>query len=237
VKKRTTISFAAVAFTIAAVFVLQTIPDQSEGARKMQEGTTIDLPSPVPRSKTSVEEAIQQRRSVRTYANDPLTLQQVSQLLWAAQGITDTARGLRVAPSAGALYPLEIYLVAGNVRDLPDGVYHYKPKGHKLALTLKDNRRDALRNAALGQASLKDAPASIAIAADYSRTSSRYGERAARYVFMEAGHVGQNVALQAVALGLATVMIGAFDDDQVKKVLHLPKNEEALYIIPVGRKR
>ncbi|GFP20905.1 hypothetical protein HKBW3S43_00375 [Candidatus Hakubella thermalkaliphila] len=186
-------------------------------------------------SGISIEETLLKRRSVRDYTGEPLTLQEVSQLLWAAQGITDP-RGLRTAPSAGATYPLETYVVVGDVENLAEGVYRYHLPKHELVKVLDGDLRTELAAAALGQNWVREGAINIVFTAIYERTTRRYGDRGIRYVHMELGHVGQNVHLQAVALGLGTVVIGAFRDDQVKEILNLPQDEQPLYIMPVGRK-
>ncbi len=196
----------------------------------------IKLPQPNFKSSTSVEEAMLKRRSVRYFSDKSLTLTEISQLLWSAQGITDTEDGLRTAPSAGALYPLEVYVVAGKVENLEAGIYKYKPQTHELIKIADGDKRTELYNAALQQSSIQTAPANLVFSAVYERTSWKYRERAERYVHIEIGHAAQNVCLQAVSLGLGTVAIGAFYDDKVKKVIQLPRNEEPLYIMPVGRK-
>jgi SagB-type dehydrogenase family enzyme len=190
----------------------------------------IKLPKAKEKGLTSIEETLNQRRSVRDYKKGPLDLEQISQLLWAASG-----RNLyrRTAPSAGATYPLEIYLVVGEVEKLDPGIFHYSFSRHSLESIKEQDIRNRLSAAALQQRMIEKAPINIIIAADYGRTTGRYGQRGLRYVHMEVGHVGQNVALQANALSLGTVMIGAFDDKQVKEVLGI--NEEPLYIIPVGK--
>ncbi len=195
---------------------------------------TIKLPEPVHDSKTSIEKALLQRRSARSFQESSLTLAEVSQLLWAAQGIT-SPRGLRTSPSAGALYPLEMYIVAGNVDALPDGVYHYRPVKHQLVRVITGDKRPALCAAALGQPSVRNAAIVLVFAAVYERTTVKYGARGIQYVHMEAGHAAQNVSLQAVPLNLGTVVIGAFQDDEVKKVLKMPDREQPLYVMPVGR--
>jgi SagB-type dehydrogenase family enzyme len=156
-------------------------------------------------------------------------------LLWAAQGFNDP-RGLRTAPSAGALYPLETYLVAGNVQGLAPGVYRYRPDGHKLERLLEGDKRHVLAGAALGQRPVSEGAVDIVFTAVYSRTTGKYGERGVRYVHIEVGHAGQNLCLQATALGLGAVTVGAFVDELVAKALNLPQNEQPLYIIPVGRR-
>jgi SagB-type dehydrogenase family enzyme len=190
----------------------------------------IKLTKPKEKGSTSIEETLNRRRSVRDYKRGPLSLEQVSQLLWAASG-----RNLyrRTAPSAGATYPLEIYLVVGEVEGLEQGIYHYSSPRHSLEMIREQDVRNRLSRAALGQEMIEEAPVNIIIAADYGRTTGHYGQRGNRYVHMEVGHVGQNVSLQAIALSLGTVMIGAFEDKEVKEVLVI--KEEPLYIIPVGK--
>jgi SagB-type dehydrogenase family enzyme len=194
----------------------------------------IALPRAAAAGTMSVEQALAERRSVRAYSADPLTLEQVSQILWAAQGITD-AHGHRTAPSAGALYPLELLLVAGEVTGLPAGVYRYRPAGHALVRLAEGDRRRALAAAAGGQEWVNRGAAVIVAAGVPRRTAARYGARAARYVHIEAGHAGQNVYLQATALGLGTVMVGAFDDGAVGRAVGLAAGEEPLWLMPVGR--
>jgi len=188
----------------------------------------ITLPEPEIRGETSLEECIQKRRSRRHFTKEDLTLKQVSQLVWSAQGITDRERGFRAAPSAGALYPLEIYIVR------KDGFYLYRPGEHKLMLKGKGDRRDLLAKAALGQSSVARAPIDIVICAVYERVTAKYGKRGMRYTHMEAGHAAQNIHLQAVSLGLGSVPVGAFIDGEVAKTLNLPEDHRPLYIIPTG---
>ncbi|MCS7242285.1 MAG: SagB/ThcOx family dehydrogenase [Candidatus Caldatribacterium sp.] len=197
----------------------------------------IPLPPPRFRSEVSVEEALLRRRSHRSFDPSPLSLQEVAQLLWSAQGITDKASGFRTAPSAGALYPLELYFVAGQVESLPPGVYRYLPEEHALYEVLLGDRREELFRAALFQRWVREAPGILVFAAVYERTTRKYGERGIRYVHMEAGHAAQNVYLQAETLGLGTVVVGAFEDGGVQKALGLPAHEQPLYLMPVGRKK
>jgi len=192
----------------------------------------IELPSPRLDGELTLEEAIFERRSVREFANIPLNLEQISQLLWAAQGITDSWRNFRSAPSAGALYPMEIFLVVGDVEELEAGIYHYNPDEHSLDKMKEGDIRGDLSRAALGQRAVDQAPVNIIIAAEFGRTTGRYGTRGERYVYIEAGHIGQNIYLQAVALGLGTVAIGAFHDDDVAELLEI--DFDPLYIFPVG---
>lgn len=195
----------------------------------------IKLPKPKYKSEISIEEAILKRRSIRTYKDIPLSIYELSQLLWSAQGITEKRLGLRTAPSAGATYPLEIYIVVGKVTNLESGIYRYNPEKHEIILLYRGDKRIELSNAALGQSSVKFAPITIVITAIYERTTKIYGERGIRYVHMEAGHVAQNIYLQCVSLNLGTVSIGAFKDEEVRKILNLPKNEHPLYLMPVGK--
>lgn len=195
----------------------------------------ISLPEPKPIRSCDLNHALQFRRSFRDFRGGAISLAEAGRLLWAAQGITSLG-GFRTAPSAGALYPLETYLVVGEVEDLAPGVYRYRPEKHALVKVAEGDKRRALAQAALGQMWMARASAIIAFSAVPRRTTSRYGERGRRYIYMEVGHAGQNVSLEAVALGLGTVVVAAFDDAAVKEVLGLPENEEPLYLMPVGRK-
>jgi SagB-type dehydrogenase family enzyme len=197
------------------------------------KGATMKLPEAKFKSLTSVEEALWGRRSVRDYAKDSLTIEQISQLLWAAQGITAKWGG-RTAPSAGALYPLEIYLVAGEVKELEPGLYHYDPGEHAISQKKAGDLRKKLTQASLYQDEISKAPATLIITAVYERTEKKYGKRGIRYVHMEVGSVGENIYLQAESLNLGTVFIGAFDDDEVKKAMGI--EEEPLGIMPMGKK-
>lgn len=193
----------------------------------------IQLPAPVFHSNTSIEAALKQRRSIREYKDEPISLQHVSQLLWAAQGIT-SKEGFRTAPSAGALYPLEIYIVSGKISNLPSGIYHYLPSEHSLVAIAGGDQRNELAKIAFKQNSVKNAAIDIVITAAYIKTVNKYGARGERYIAMEAGHAAENVCLQAVSLQLGTVTIGAFDDDMLKKFLNTT-NEDPLYILPIGK--
>lgn len=179
----------------------------------------------------SLEETLVRRRSIRDFTNTPLSQADIGQLCWAAQGETGRG-GLRTAPSAGALYPLELYVVTA------DGVLHYLPGSHETTLHRTGDMREALQRAALGQEALGEAPVVFVLAAVYQRTAARYGEgRARRYGQLEAGHAAENLLLQAVALDLGAVPMGAFDDRGVQAVLGLPADHEPLYLIPVGHAR
>jgi SagB-type dehydrogenase family enzyme len=198
-----------------------------------QLGHEVRLPEPRSAGPVSVEEAIGSRRSVRDFRSDSLELSVVSQLLWAVQGMTDDA-GLRAVPSAGATYPLEVYVVAGAVRGFPAGVYRYRPHRHSLRLVQAGDQRRATARAALNQTWMADAPVTIVVAAVFARTTRRYGERGRRYVHMEVGHAAQNVYLQAEAMGLGTTVVGAFVDREVSRVLGLEAEEQPLALLPVG---
>jgi len=199
----------------------------------IEVGERIKLPVPIYMSNTSVEEALSKRRSIRTYSCEGLSIDDVSQLLWAAQGITGKGR---TAPSAGALYPLELYLVVGDVEGFDKGVYKYRQEEHELEKVVDGDKRQELAEAAGGQECVKDAAIDIVFTAIYERTTWKYGERGIRYVHMEAGHAAQNMYLQAVSLELGTVVIGAFIDDRVKELVNAEEQEVPLYIMPVGRK-
>jgi SagB-type dehydrogenase family enzyme len=192
------------------------------------EGEEIILPQPVLESDVSLEEALNKRRSVRNFSSEELSLDQISQILWAAQGITDQSTGHRTSPSAGALYPLEIFLLKS------DGVYHYEPDGHKIFRLTPDDLRQGLLPGALNQRSVAEAPLDIIITAVYERVTSRYGERGIQFVHLEAGHSCQNILLQATALGLGAVSVGAFDDSYIQDLLDLPEDHIPIYIVPIG---
>lgn len=196
----------------------------------------IKLPLPQLEGKMSVEEALARRRSRRVFKNYSLSIEQVSQLLWSAQGITEDRIGFRTAPSAGATYPLDIYLVVGEdrVENLKAGVYHYNPHHHSLTIILEEDQRRELARACLRQRFIEDAPISLIITAEFSRITNRYGKRGIYYAYMESGHVGQNVYLQAESLGLGTVVIGAFYEEDVSQALNLPDQHIPLYVMPVG---
>ncbi|MCK4368469.1 MAG: SagB/ThcOx family dehydrogenase [Dehalococcoidales bacterium] len=202
----------------------------------------IQLPPPAQKGSLSLEEAIAGRRSARDFAPESISQSQLSQILWAAQGISNIRGRYRTVPSAGATYPLEVFVVCGRngVEGIAEGIYRYQLDSHSLVLRRSGDVRLELAKAALDQESIYEAPVNIVICAVYSRTLLRYGERGERYVHMEVGHAGQNIYLQATALGLATVAIGAFDDEGVGKVLGLDEEYkplslvEPLYIMPVG---
>ncbi len=192
----------------------------------------IKLSEPRLNGNISLEKVLTLRRSTRRFSDRQLTLSEISQLLWAAQGITG-GMGFRTAPSAGALYPLEIYLAAGNIKGLPAGIYRYRPDENGLLEVATGDKRDELCAAALSQASVKNAPAIIIFSAVFKRTTEKYGNRGMQYVFIETGHAAQNICLQAISLGLASVVIGAFDDNAVKRIIKT-EEEHPVYIVPIG---
>jgi SagB-type dehydrogenase family enzyme len=191
----------------------------------------IKLPAPKLTSDVSLESAIQQRRSVRKFTDDAVSLEHLSQLLWAGQGITGE-EGLRAAPSAGALYPIELRVLASNVQGLDSGLYLYKPETHALETLRIPESGLVAGQAAYDQDWIEEAPMIVFITAIPSRTRVKYGERTDRYINLEAGHIGQNLLLQATSLGLGGTPVGAFDDDLLAKFLGT--RQAPLYIIPIG---
>jgi SagB-type dehydrogenase family enzyme len=197
----------------------------------------VHLPPPSQKGGMSLAEAINQRRSIRRFAPYPISRAELSQILWAAQGIRDALWGYRTVPSAGATYPLEVFVVCGSncIEKMDSGIYHYKPDTHSLSLHCQEDVRIELARASLDQEFVYEAPVDIVICAVYERTLASYGARGRRYVHMEVGHAGQNIYLQATALGLATVAIGAFHDEEVRSILRLEEQYKPLYIMPVGK--
>ena len=188
----------------------------------------MELPKPRYEGTVSLEDAIIQRRSTRRFSDELVSTEDLSQILWAAQGLTEGHH--RTAPSAGGLYPIELFVVT------KEGVFQYVPDGHRIEEIIKKDVRGKLSAAALNQGFIKDAPVVLVITAVFERVKSKYGERGERYVHQESGHVAQNVCLQCAALGLGTVVIGAFYDSRVQNVLEIPESFEPLYIMPIGRK-
>lgn len=203
----------------------------ADGSRGASPGVLPgDMPLPAPHlsGALSLEDAIARRRSVRDFTPGVLTEEQVSQLVWAAQGITSREHGLRAVPSAGALYPLELYVVQAS------GAFHYQPLTHALHLVVARDLRDPLARAAHDQTSVRTAAVDLILVGVIARTRAKYGGRAERYVALEAGHAAQDILLEATALGLGAVPVGSFDDDTVREVLALPVGTTPLYIVPVG---
>ena len=197
------------------------------------------LPAPILASNVSVEMAIQQRRTIRSFMNKALTLRQFSQILWAAQGMTEGGGFKRAAPSAGALYPADVYAVVGNkgVAHLAPGVYHYHPDNHSTEKIADGDRRSQVAEASLEQGWMATAAVLFVITAQYSRITTKYGDRGIRYALIEVGHIGQNIFLQCQALGLAAGIVGAFRDNEVTRAIHAQSHHEPLVIMPVGWKR
>jgi SagB-type dehydrogenase family enzyme len=220
-------------FFMAGLLLILASCGGSNVTSAVSEKEPVALPSPQKDSETSIEEALLGRRSVRSYGDEAVTIGQLSQLLWAAQGITSGSGG-RTAPSAGGLYPLKVYAVVGNVENLAAGVYIYAPATHSLTKMIDGDLRRALSDATLEQPSVKQAPLVFVITGLYEVIKPRYGERGILYTHLEAGHAAQNICLQAVGLKMGVVTIGAFDDAGVKKVLGLPEGETPFYIIPAG---
>jgi SagB-type dehydrogenase family enzyme len=200
----------------------------------MPPADIVRLPPPRYEGPVSIEQALLQRRSIRTFSRDPLTVDDLTQLLWAAQGITH-AQGYRTAPSAGALYPLELYAVVGQMVGLAAGLYRYRGREHAIETRCGGDLRAGLSAAALHQRPVERAPVTFLFTGVYARMSAKYGSRGIRYVDMEAGHAAQNLCLQAVALDLQSVVIGAFQDAAVRQIARLPADEEPLYLVPVGK--
>jgi SagB-type dehydrogenase family enzyme len=214
----------------AVVIVIAVSSAPSRPSAPAPSAALMPLPSPVVRGSMSVEEALATRRSVREYSGEALTTAEIGRLLWAAQGVT-SFDGRRTAPSAGATYPLELLAAT------PDGVYRYVPADHGLRAVLSGDVRGDLARAAAEQAFVGEAPLLIVVAAVPARTEARYGDRAERYIALEAGHAAQNVLLEAVALGLGAVPVGSFDDAAVSRIVGLAPDEAPLYLLPVGHPR
>jgi SagB-type dehydrogenase family enzyme len=198
------------------------------------ENNLINLPQPEFDSKTSIEKALYNRRSIRHYLDKTISLAEISQILWSAQGVT-TGDGKRTAPSAGATYPLVIYLNVSKVESLSQGIYRYDSDRHALQKLFQQDQKSAFASAALDQTFIEQAAAIIIITAIFERTTSCYGGRGVQYIHQEAGAVAQNIHLQAVSLNIGTVMVGAFKDDQIKKIMNLSANELPLLLMPLGK--
>jgi SagB-type dehydrogenase family enzyme len=225
--KKTIATTILVLLAFLAMLFQPCIGLRSARAQEANPKAAIDLPPPLFDGPMSLEKALLERRSVRAYKDEPLTLADISQILWAAQGITETKRGLRTAPSARALYPLNLYLLVGKVDGLPVGLYRYQPQGHKI---LQDDESDkkAELHAAVGQAPIRGA-AAVIVLTGMSRSSN------ARWIYLEGGHAAQNILLQAHSRKIGAVVVGGFRDEDVRKVLNVPESEQPVYIIPMGR--
>jgi SagB-type dehydrogenase family enzyme len=211
---------------------------QPEAFKSYPGAKTVQLELPREFPKATLWETLERRRSIRDYADVPMTKSELSQLLWAAQGVTARAGGylFRTAPSAGALYPVETYVVVNHVTDMPRGIYHYDVRNHRLELIREGDFREAAARAALDQEMLAAAAVVFIWTAIFARSAWKYGERAYRYVYLDAGHVAQNVTLAAVALGFGSCQIGALYDDEVNALVGADGTEEStLYMTSVGR--
>jgi len=205
-------------------------------ARGTEQEAVMKLPPPRTTGTVSVEQAVHQRRTVRSFSAHPLALDALSQLLWAAQGITGSRGFKRAAPSAGALYPMDVFAVTGEagIDSVGAGVYRYAPGDHALSLIARGDLRKALAEAALSQMWMARAPLNLVITAEYARARGKYGERSLRYAMIEAGHIGQNIFLQAEALGLKAGIVGAFHDRDLVRVMGTPPTHDPLLVMPVG---
>ncbi|MBW1714669.1 MAG: SagB/ThcOx family dehydrogenase [Deltaproteobacteria bacterium] len=199
----------------------------------------MQLPEPMLDGDVSLERAIHKRRTARSFDSKALTLKQVSQLLWAAQGITETGGFKRAAPSAGALYPMDVYAVVGRacIEKLDPGVYHYSPADNALSLAQEGDRRRDVAEASLWQMWMADAPLNLVITAEYSRIMGKYRQRGVRYAMIEAGHIGQNIFLQCQGMGLEAGIVGAFEDEKVVQVTGIKRTHEPLLVMPIGYRR
>ncbi len=235
------VGLGAIAFGGILSFFIKDILSTKTFPTPTTQLQTYMLPLPRFSSNMMLEKALACRRSIREYLDVPISLDAFSMLLWSAQGITEFNYGFRTCPSAGGTYPLEVYAVVGKGcvsidggGYLPEGSYKYNCKTHSITMVKGQDLRDALAKASLNQSWVRDARINIVICAVYERTTRVYGERGYRYVYMEDGHVGQNIYLMAAALKLGAVVIGAFYDDEVKNIIGAQDNEHPLYVIPVG---
>jgi len=211
-------------------------PKKPPQYKSYPDSEKVALPKPGHRGIT-LEEAVSKRRSVRNYSQKAVSMAQLSQLLFAAQGVTGKTYGhpLRAAPSAGALYPFEIYAVVNNVEDLAQGIYHYSVLDHSLEPVKAGDFSSQITSAGLKQEMLGDSGVTFILSAIFDRIRFKYGQRGLRYIYMEAGHISQNIYLQAVSLGLGSVSVGAFLDEQVNKLIDVDgRTEAAIYLHAVG---
>ena len=221
-------------FISVSFWVFSTSISCKEKGIMQKQNQIIKLPEPKFKSSISIEEAINKRRSIRKFDDSPLEINEISQLLWAAQGI-NTSDGRRTVPSAGATYPLEIYLASRKINGLDKGLYKYNPQSHSLIPIKYGDTASDIANSTPQKNIIYSATAIFIITADFERTTSVYGSRGNIYVYIEVGHAAQNLSLQAVGLKIGSVMIGAFDEKELKRLLGLPINETPLYIIPCGK--
>lgn len=227
--------FLAAIFLIPFFHIKQVIAGKVNGKNGRMEHQ-MNLPKPRLIGDVSVEEAIKHRRTIRSYLSKPLTTEQLSQIFWAAQGITEDRGYKRSAPSGGALYPMDIYAVVGDngVQGLKAGIYHYDPNKHAALLVAEGDFRTDVARASFSQMWMARAPLNLVITSEYGRITSKYGSRGERYAMIEAGHIGQNIFLQAEALGLRAGIVGAFYDKDVIRIMRINRSHEPLLILPVG---
>ena len=225
--------------SLKGLFFFVSLAVVAYGWGEVQEGGSIKLSTPAYDGKISVERAIRERRTIRDFRPKPLTLAQLSQLFWSAQGITDERSGFRAAPSGGALYPLDVYAVVGDggLEGLESWVYHYQPENHSIQLIRKGDRRKDVAGASLWQMWIARAPVIFVITSESERITRKYGKRGIRYAQIEVGHVGQNIFLQAGALGMGAGIVGAFHDGAVAEAIGATKAHKPLIVMPVGHKK
>ncbi|ERP32194.1 SagB/ThcOx family dehydrogenase [Chitinivibrio alkaliphilus] len=211
--KQTTIFILFFVFFIQATYPTQALPTRDSTA------------------ESALEQTIRKRRSHRTFTNTALSEEEISRILFAGQGITEDTHGFRTAPSAGATYPLSLYVFT------EEGVFLYVPTEHHLKKISSEDSREMLSQAALGQDFIAEAGATFLFSAIPQRTTNRYGSRGMQYIYMECGHAAQNMLLQATDLGLSGVPVGAFTEEALRPLLYHPDEEVPLYIISIGRER
>jgi SagB-type dehydrogenase family enzyme len=222
-------------FLMPFYYIKKAIAGKADGTTGRMEHQ-MNLPKPRLKGEVSVEQAIKHRRTIRSYLSKSLTLEQLSQIFWAAQGITEDRGYKRAAPSGGALYPMDIYAVVGDngVQGLKAGIYHYDPHKHAALLVTEGDLREGVARASFSQMWMARAPLNLVVTSEYSRITSKYGSRGKRYAMIEAGHVGQNIFLQAESLGLRAGIVGAFHDNEVFRIMKINRSHEPLLILPVG---
>ncbi len=225
--------------TFSGLDQFQTRHASAQGRKVFDKEDPVNLPTPNTHGNLAVEKAIKQRRTVRSFADEPVTIDHLSQILWAAQGVTDEGGLKRATPSGGALYPIDVYAVVGKngVRGLARGVYLYDPPLHSIRKIVVTDQREDAAVAALKQMWMATAPVILVLTAEYTRITVKYGKRGKRYAMIEVGHIGQNVFLQCETLGLAAGIVGAFDDKDVARAINAKNDHEPLIMMPVGWER
>ena len=206
--------------------------------KEYSTSSRIELPQPVPSSEVSLDQALRLRKSIRRFSTEPLSMKQLSYLLWASTGIQRIEMGheFRTAPSAGALYPIETYLGVNNVEDVPEGIYHYSIRSHLLEQLKRGKYGRQISTAALGQRMCRDAAVVFIWTAVFQRSKWKYGQRGYRYIYIDVGHIAQNLALSATSLGLGACHIGALFDEEVNSIIGIDGiNESVIYLTAAGR--